>query len=197
MNIFPAAQKRFFFASPIRKSDYINSFLIYFFFQKKNQKVHKKKVIPPIQEASLWRYYPRKIKNWIEDARTTQGFYDETGKWYQTKVPNEKPPPQLSEQAEIASAEALLAPDNVEEDLKTNYRFGIQPEEVKNIHPRLRNFLLLANGSPNEQKQFKIQKAIENYRRDITDTGSSEVQGFFFSFFFFIQKSLLHFFKNI
>lgn len=71
----------------------------------------------------------------------------------------------------------LPPPEFKQEDVKHAYRFGIRPEELEGINPRLKNYLLLYNGRPTERKKYRIQKEIEKYQRDITDTGSSEVQG--------------------
>lgn len=68
--------------------------------------------------------------------------------------------------------------ENLPEDLKGGYRFGILPEEIEeaDLPEKLRLNLSMAAASPRERKQFRIAQAVKKFGRKEGDTGSPEVQ---------------------
>lgn len=62
-------------------------------------------------------------------------------------------------------------------DLRGNYRFGIQPDEVKHYPPKLRELLSFKYANQPEINRFRINAAIKKWQRKSNDTGSAEVEG--------------------
>lgn len=58
----------------------------------------------------------------------------------------------------------------------TELRFGVLPSALIDLDERVQRSVDLVNASEAEIRQYKIQKAVEKFRRFDGDTGSSEVQ---------------------
>jgi hypothetical protein len=66
----------------------------------------------------------------------------------------------------------------VEPDLRGHFRFGVTKEEIEPYPDKLKQLFSFASASQREKNQFRIQQAIEAWKRKEGDTGSPEVQGF-------------------
>jgi hypothetical protein len=62
------------------------------------------------------------------------------------------------------------------EDLKGAYRFGIQPEELDGLHPKLHRIFSFRYATQAEINAFRKQMIIAKWGKHVADTGNDAVQ---------------------
>lgn len=62
------------------------------------------------------------------------------------------------------------------EDLRYQFRFGIQPEEIEHCHPKLKRVFSFINAPLREVHSFRKRKIAEKWGKHETDTGSDAIQ---------------------
>ena len=65
----------------------------------------------------------------------------------------------------------------LDSDLSEGYRFGIKPEEIADMSPKIKNLFSLRNARKMEVHAFRKRNNIVKWGEYIDDTGRTEVQG--------------------
>jgi len=141
-----------------------------------------------LESLKFYKIYPKRVRKWIEDAKTPIGFYDAQGIW----TPTTQPQRPLSLETKLRWAKAKDTPFVKRElktekelyskplppDLEGKYRFGVTQEEIDQLKlsPKVLNILTFKNVNPSEIKQFRIAETVKRFGKDPTDTGDSAVQ---------------------
>lgn len=125
-----------------------------------------------LDSLKYFDYYPKKVQNWIVDAKHPKGYYDIAGDWkagysFETFFQNKE---------DAEKKKTLEKNKEIEEDLKGHYRFGVKEEEIAPYPEKLKKLLSFENASQMEKNQFRIEREIQRWGRFEGDTGSPEVQ---------------------
>jgi hypothetical protein len=64
----------------------------------------------------------------------------------------------------------------IDSDIADGYRFGIQPAEIANAHPKIKNLFSLRNASKMEIHAYRKRRHVLQWGAVPNDTGKSEVQ---------------------
>ena len=108
----------------------------------------------------------------LVNTKSPRGHFDWNGRFF---------PSGKWDMAARATAPVVRPPDESERsiaasDVTGHYRFGVQPDEVADLHPKVRALLSMENARRSELAQFRKRREIERFGRAENDTGSSEVQ---------------------
>jgi len=129
------------------------------------------------QVPKFWPLYPKKIKQWVLFTKTPKGFYNFSGKWSISDifedqfVPAEDTPEKLKSWEEIFLREQNELP----EDLRGRFRFGVTFDQIKDYHPKLRRLFSMTFATPGEILQVRKRNAIIKWGAHATDTASDAV----------------------
>eukprot|EP01129_Flabellula_baltica_P017350 TRINITY_DN9594_c0_g1_i1.p1 TRINITY_DN9594_c0_g1~~TRINITY_DN9594_c0_g1_i1.p1 ORF type:complete len:559 (+),score=163.12 TRINITY_DN9594_c0_g1_i1:17-1693(+) len=133
-----------------------------------------------LRDIEYWALYPKKIRQWVMYTKSTRGYYNQWGRWVpvedMTSVKFEKDEKTQKENwikwQRVFETEQSKLP----EELRNRYRFGVQPDEIESLHPKIKFLFSMSNASPRERTQVIKQDLIKKWKAHTTDTGSSEVQ---------------------
>lgn len=64
----------------------------------------------------------------------------------------------------------------LDSDIAGGYRFGIKPEELSNVDPKVKNLLSLRNANKMEIHAYRKQQNLEKWGDMAHDSGKTEVQ---------------------
>ncbi|KYQ93217.1 hypothetical protein DLAC_05855 [Tieghemostelium lacteum] len=122
--------------------------------------------------------YPKQVRKWIDYTHTPQGYFTNYGVWYNLPTWYSelfKPTPPDNYIAPKGNKNVFKQPE-LPDDLKNAYRFGVTEEEIKHVHPKLKEFLSFRNASQKEVTSYRKQQCISKYGDSPLDTGKSSVQ---------------------
>mmetsp|Transcript_20939 Transcript_20939/g.35637 ORF Transcript_20939/g.35637 Transcript_20939/m.35637 type:complete len:242 (+) Transcript_20939:52-777(+) len=128
---------------------------------------------PEEEHFSLWKLYPKKVKNWLIYTKTPRGHFDFKGQYFpsdffaEATEPIFRRPPKASTQYKI-----------VDSDLLNGYRFGIKPEEIEqfDFNPKLKELFSMRNATLPEIHAFRKSQFVSELGESVDDSGRSEVQ---------------------
>jgi len=122
--------------------------------------------------------YPKKIRQWILDAKTPKGRFDSKGEWITVADTGDSTVSKIV--ASAVARRALKEEPNTESklppDLQGAYRFGVTEEQIKECHPKIKELLSFTRANQHEVHQFRLGKLVQKFGREQGDTGSSKVQ---------------------
>jgi len=133
-----------------------------------------------IAQLKYWALYPRKVRQWVLYTKSTKGYFNEWGRWVPvedlTHLRVDKDSSKKQEEL-IKWEDYFQQEQNKLEDIyKGQYRFNVQPEEIKNIHPKVKLLFSFTNAKDKEKTAFKKKVFFENFKESENDTGNSAVQ---------------------
>ena len=132
-----------------------------------------------LEDLKYLHLYPRKVQQWVVDAKTPYGYYNENGEW-ELSFRKEKDIQQDKEMlGNIKLNVKKLEVDIENSPYKDIYRFGITKEEIEQCHPKLKRFLSLSTAPNSEIMSYRIQQLVKKYGKSEVDTGSVESQSKF------------------
>eukprot|EP01112_Ceratiomyxa_fruticulosa_P013916 TRINITY_DN3944_c0_g1_i1.p1 TRINITY_DN3944_c0_g1~~TRINITY_DN3944_c0_g1_i1.p1 ORF type:complete len:430 (+),score=106.40 TRINITY_DN3944_c0_g1_i1:155-1444(+) len=125
----------------------------------------------------LW---PKKIREWVGWAKLPKGLYNWSGYYDAFREDHFQDLADRQKKRKHFDKYFVFTPKTEDKplppDLEGHYRFGIQPDELKGIHPKLIDFLSFKNAKIGEIKAFRKQQAIKKYQKAPNDTGAMAAQ---------------------
>jgi len=130
------------------------------------------------QVPKFWTLYPKKIKQWVLFTKTPKGFYNFSGKWTISEDFSDQFIPQEDTQDNRQHWETIFLREqqDLPEDLRGRFRFGVTFDQIKDYHPKLRRLFSMTFATPGEILQVRKQNAIKKWGAHPTDTASDAVQ---------------------
>jgi len=125
------------------------------------------------------QFYPRRIKQWVLDAKTPKGRFNHLGEWETVPISpeknlNEKNEEEAKKIAREIKEKTFSRP--IPEDLKNSYRFGVESEDLNDYSPKIKELFSFKYANQFEINKKRIGMMVNNFGKDKFDTGSPGVQ---------------------
>jgi hypothetical protein len=144
-------------------------------------KKQKKKSLEPkklaLEDLKYLHLYPKVVQRLVLNAKSPFGYYDEDGNWIETE--RESNYILADKKLDFTDEQLNFKPKATHPKMEGVFRFGITEEEIKDCHPRVKEFFSMANAPAKEVQSYKNQQLISKYGKNEYDSGSIPAQSKF------------------
>ena len=142
------------------------------------KKVPKKKSLEPkkmeIEDLKYLHLYPKVVQRLVLNAKSPYGYFSDTGAWVESR----RSPERIEEDKkhEFNDVQLSFKPKPTHPKMEGVYRFGITEEEIKDCHPKIKEFFSMTNAPAKEVLGYKIRELASKFGKNEYDTGNVSVQ---------------------
>jgi len=133
-----------------------------------------------LRELKYFAMYPNKVRQWIINVKSNRGYYNEWGRWVPVEevddIKVDKKAVRDDKTKEMWEDVYQQEQSELPEMLKGKFKFGIEPEEMKDRHPKLKILFSFKDSTDRQKNSYHKKELIKKYKSHESDTGTNAIQ---------------------